>query len=150
MAPLTERLRQDMQSALRAGQKAQLSILRMALAAVTQREIDTRQTLDDAAVFAVLEKMIKQGRDASIQYRDAGREDLAAKETGEIELLRSYLPKPLSDAELASLIVDVIDTTGASGLKDMGKVMGGIKVRAAGRVDLGAASKQVREILAAD
>ncbi len=139
-----------MQSALRAGQKAELSILRLALAAVTQREIDTRETLDDAAVLAVLEKMIKQGRDASTQYRDAGREDLAAKEASEIELLRTYLPKPLSDGELASLIVDVIDTTGASGFKDMGKVMDGIKLRAAGQVDMGTASKQVRTSLAAD
>ncbi len=139
-----------MQSALRAGDKARLSILRMALAAVTQREVDTRETLDDAAVLAVLEKMIKQGRDALTQYRDAGREDLAAKEASEIELLRTYLPEPLSDGELESLIADVIDTKGASGLKDMGKVMGGIKVRAAGRVDMGTASQQVREILAAD
>jgi uncharacterized protein len=145
---LKGRLEEDMKAALRAGEKARLGALRLALAGVKQREVDTRQPLDDAGVQSVLERMIKQGRDALAQYREGAREDLAAKEAAEIEVWQSYLPEPMSDDELEALITDAIDETGAAGLSDIGKVMGIIKARAAGRVDMREANARVRAALA--
>jgi uncharacterized protein len=136
-----------MQDALRAGDKARLSVVRMALAAVKQREVDSRRTLDDAAIQAVLEKLVKQGREALGQYRAGGREDLAAKEAAEVEILETYLPQRMDDAELDALIADVIDATGAASPKDMGRVLAEIKTRAAGRVDMTEASSRVRAAL---
>lgn len=132
---------------MRAGDKARLGILRMALAAIKQREVDTRTTLDDAAVLAVLEKMIKQGRDALQQYTAGGRADLVEKESFEIAVLEQYLPARLGDAELDALIVKVIAETGAAGPKDIGKVMNAIKAQAAGRIDMGAVNARVRTAL---
>jgi uncharacterized protein len=145
---LKGRLEEDMKAALRAGDKARLGAVRLALAGIKQREVDTRQPLDDAGVQAVLERMIKQGRDALAQYREGAREDLAAKEAAEIEVWQSYLPEPLSDEELEALISDAIDEAGATGLGDIGKVMGIIKARAAGRVDMREANSRVRAALA--
>jgi uncharacterized protein YqeY len=144
---LKGRLEEDMKAALRAGDKARLGALRLALAAVKQREVDSRQPLDDAGVQAVLERMIKQGRDSITQYRDGSREDLAAKEAAEIEVLQAYLPEPLTDEELEALITDAIDETGAAGRQDIGKVMGIIKARASGRVDMREANSRVRAAL---
>jgi uncharacterized protein len=144
---LKARLQQDMQAALRAGDKARLGVLRMALAAVKQREVDTRRPLDDAGVQAVLEKMIKQGRDAQAQYEAGARADLAGKEAAEIAVLQTYLPEPLSEAELDEMIAAVIDETGATSIKDLGRVLGALKTRAAGRVDMGEASRLVRAAL---
>lgn len=144
---LKTQLDEATRAALKAGDKPRLSVLRMAMAAIKQREVDTRQPLDDANVQAVLEKMIKQGRDAQQQYEQAGRGELAAKEAAEIEILRSFLPEPLSEAELDALIADVIEATGAAGMRDMGKVMAGLKARAAGRVDMSAAGQRVRALL---
>lgn len=132
---------------MRAGDKARVGILRMALAAIKQREVDTRTTLDDAAVLAVLEKMIKQGRDALQQYAAGSRTDLVEKESFEIEVLEQYLPARLGDAELDALIAKVIAETGAAGPKDIGKVMNSIKAEAAGRVDMGAVNARVRAAL---
>src|SRR5690606_33405284 len=146
-SPLKARLEQDMQNALRAGDKARLSVLRMALAGVKQREVDTRRPSDDAAVLAVIERMIKQGRDALAQYRAGNRADLVAKEEAELKVLQEYLPEQLDDEALDALIREVIDATGASSLKDMGKVMAEIKNRAAGRVDMGEANARVRAAL---
>jgi|SRR5690606_19961435 len=145
---LKGRLEEDMKAAMRAGDKPRLAALRLAIAGIRQREVDTRQPLDDAGVQNVLERMIKQGRDAVAQYRDGAREDLAAKEAAEIEVWQSYLPEPLSDEELEALISDAIDETGAAGMSDMGKVMGIIKARAAGRVDMREANSRVRAALA--
>jgi uncharacterized protein YqeY len=145
--PLKDRLTEDMQAAMKAGDKPRLSVLRMALAGVKQREVDTRRPLDDAGVTSVLERMIKQGRDSVSQYRDGGREDLASKEEYEIKVLQGYLPQPLNDSELDALIAEAIDAVKAQTVKDLGKVMGVIKTRAAGRVDMSTVGPRVRAML---
>ncbi len=147
---LKARLQQDMQDALRAGDKSRLGVLRMAVAAIKQREVDSRRPLDDAGVLAVLEKMVKQGRDSIAQYQAGAREDLAAREAAEIEILQTYLPESLSDDELDELVAQIIDETGATSIKDTGRVMAALKSRAAGRVDMGDASRRVRAALADD
>ncbi|HEX7081079.1 MAG TPA: GatB/YqeY domain-containing protein [Gammaproteobacteria bacterium] len=147
---LKGRLEEDMKAALRGGDKARLSALRLALAAVKQREVDTRQQLDDAGVRNVLERMIKQTRDALAQYRDAGRTDLVAKEEAEIAVLQSYLPEPLTEEELETLISDTIDEVGARGLNDIGRVMAAIKAKAAGRADMRDVNARVRAALEGD
>jgi len=147
---LKDRLTEDMQAAMRSGDKARLSVLRMALAGVKQREVDTRRPLDDAGVQSVIERMIKQGRDSVSQYRDGGRQDLVDKEEAEIKVLQTYLPQPLSDAELDTFIAECIEAAGAMSVKDLGKVMGVIKARAAGRVDMSTVSTRVRSMLTAD
>jgi len=136
-----------MKSAMRSGEKLETGALRMALAAIKTKEIETQKTLDDDAVFAVLEKLIKQGRDSQQQFGAAGRDELAAKEAAEVALFERYLPQALSAAELEALIARVVADTGAADIKDMGQVMGQVKAKAGGRVDMGAASARVREIL---
>jgi uncharacterized protein YqeY len=147
---LKDRLKEDMQAAMRSGDKARLSVLRMALAGVKQREVDSRRPLDDAGVQSVIERMIKQGRDSVTQYRDGGRQDLVDKEEAELKVLQTYLPQPLDDTELDNLIAECIEASGAMSVKDLGKVMGLIKTRAAGRVDMSTVSTRVRSMLAAD
>ena len=144
---LKDRLTEDMQAAMKSGDKPRLSVLRMALAGVKQREVDTRRPLDDAGVQTVIERMIKQGKDALTQFRDGGRADLVAKEEAEIKVLQTYLPQPLSEAELDTFIAECIDAAGATSLKDLGKVMGVIKAKAAGRVDMSTVSARVRTML---
>jgi hypothetical protein len=112
--------------------------------------VDTRRPLDDAGVQTVIERMIKQGRDSASQYRDGARGDLVAKEEAEILVLQGYLPQPLSETELETLITECIEAAGATSLKDIGKVMGVVKSRAAGRVDMGEVSTRVRAALAND
>ncbi len=146
---LKTRLEADVKAALRGGDKPTLTVLRMTLAAIKQREIDSRQELDDPGVEAVISKMIKQGEDAAKQFEDAGRPELAAKEQTEIEVLKSYLPQPLTTEAVAALIDECIATTGAASVKDMGKVMAAIKTAAGTRVDMGAVSQQVRQRLQA-
>jgi len=148
MSSLKDRLTQDMQAAMKSGDKARLSVVRMALAGIKQREVDTRRPLDDAGVTAVIERMIKQARDSVDQYRDGGRGDLVAKEEAEIAILQTYLPRQLDDEELESLIAEAIDAAGATSPKDIGKVMAEIKTRAAGRVDMSEVSARVRAALA--
>lgn len=138
-----------MKQALRSGDKGRLSVVRMALAAIQQREVDERIELDDAALVSVIEKLVKQRQDSVEQYRAGGRDDLADKEQGEIEVLKTYLPEPLSEAELASLLEEAIEKTGADSMKDMGRVMGYIKARAAGRADMSVISARVRARLGA-
>jgi uncharacterized protein YqeY len=144
---LKDRLTEDMQAAMRSGDKARLSVLRMALAGVKQREVDTRRPLDDAAVQTVIERMIKQGKDSLAQFRDGGRADLVAKEEAELKVLQTYLPQQLSETELDTFIIECIDAAGATSLKDLGKVMAVIKTRAAGRVDMSTVSARVRTLL---
>jgi uncharacterized protein YqeY len=144
---LKDRLTEDMQAAMRSGDKARLSVLRMALAGVKQREVDTRRPLDDAGVQTVIERMIKQGKDSLAQFREGGRSDLVAKEEAELKVLQTYLPQPLSEAELDSFIAECIDAAGATSVKDLGKVMGVIKTRAAGRVDMSTVAARVRTLL---
>jgi hypothetical protein len=147
---ISEQLTDDMKAALRAGNKLELGALRMAVSAVKKQEIDTRSSLDDAAIIGVLGKLIKQGREAEQQFQSAGRDELAAKEAAEIAVYERYMPKALGAEELESLIQRAVDTTGASSIKDMGRVMAAIKPEAAGRADMAAVSSRIREILSAD
>ncbi|MBV9697051.1 MAG: GatB/YqeY domain-containing protein [Gammaproteobacteria bacterium] len=144
---LKDRLTEDMKAAMRAGDKARLGTVRMALAAIKQREVDERITLDDAQVLAVLEKLIKQRREAIVQFEAGGRADLVAKEGAEVEVLKAYLPEPLSEPALAALIDEAVRTSGATTLKDMGKVMALVKAQAAGRTDMGALSARIKQRL---
>ncbi len=141
---LKTRLQDDMKQALRSGDRARLSVIRMALAAIQQREVDERKELDDAELLGVVEKLVKQRQESVEQYRSGGRDDLADKEAAEIEVLKAYLPEPLSEAELSALLDEAIESTGASSMKDMGRVMGFVKSRAAGRVDMSVISARVR------
>lgn len=142
--PLKARLTEDMKQALKAGDKPRLSVIRMALAAVKQREVDDRAELDDGQIVGVIEKMIKQRRESAAQYRSGNREDLAAKEEAEVEVLAGYLPEPLSDAEIDALIDEAIATTGAESMRDMGGVMNQIRASAQGRADMGTVSTRVK------
>jgi uncharacterized protein len=133
-----------MKAAMRAKDSARLSTVRLALAAMKQKEIDERVELTDADVVSILEKMIKQRRESIAQFEKAARKDLADKEKAEIEVLSAYLPQRLSDAEIQKEINSVISETCASGAKDMGKVMAALKPRLAGRADMGAVSGLVK------
>jgi uncharacterized protein YqeY len=146
---LKERITEDMKAAMRASDKERLSTIRMLQAAIKQREVDERITLDDAQVVAVLEKMVKQRKESVVQFEQGGRPDLADKEKAEIALLTAYLPAQLSEAEVDALIREAIATTGASSVKDMGKVMGIVKAKAAGRADMGAVSARIKAALSA-
>ncbi len=129
---------------MRAGEKERLGVIRMITAAIKQREVDERITLDDAQVTSVLEKMIKQRREAVAQFEAGQRADLVAKENGEIAVLQGYLPQQLSAAELDALIAEAIASTGASSVKDMGKVMGMIKGKAQGRADMAQVGAKIK------
>ena len=144
---LKNQIIEDMKSAMKAGEKDRLKVVRLIRAAIKQVEIDKRIELDDAAVLAVLDKMVKQRRDSVDQFEKGNREDLAAIERAEIVVLEDYLPEQLSADELAAMVDEVIAATGAEGIRDMGKVMGQIKARAAGRADMGAVSATVKERL---
>ncbi len=146
---LKDQLQQDTKDALRAGERDRLGVLRMAMAAIKQREVDDRTELTDTDVLGVLEKMVKQRRESVTQYEAGNRKDLADKERAEIEILAAYLPEPLSDADLDALIAELVAEAGAESVRDMGKVMGLLKARAQGRVDMGAASARVRAVLGA-
>jgi uncharacterized protein YqeY len=148
-ASLKERITEDMKSAMRAGEKERLGTIRMLQAAIKQREVDERITLDDSQVLSVIEKMLKQRKESIAQFEQGARPDLAAKEQAEIELLTVYLPAQLSDAEVDALIKEAIATTGAASVKDMGKVMAIVKTKAAGRTDMGAASARIKAALSA-
>ncbi len=140
---------EDMKSAMKAGDKDRLKVVRLMLAAIKQIEVDTRTELDDAAVLAVVTKMVKQRRDSIEAFEKGDREDLAAIERAEILVLEDYLPEQLSAADLAAMVDEVIQSTGAMSIRDMGKVMGQIKAKAAGRADMGAVSATVKERLSA-
>jgi hypothetical protein len=133
-----------MKSAMKAGDKDRLKVVRLALAAFKQVEIDERIELDDARVLGILNKMVKQRRDSVSQFRDGGREDLAEIELAEIAVLETYLPEQLSAAELDELIDQAIADSGASSIRDMGKVMGQVKNKAQGRADMGAVGAKVK------
>jgi uncharacterized protein len=144
---LKDRLTEDMKSAMRAADKERLGTVRLALAAIKQREVDERVTLDDAQVLGVLEKMIKQRREAIAQFQSGGRADLVAKETAEIAVLQQYLPAQMGEAEIDALITEAIQSTGAASVKDMGKVMAVVKPKAQGRTDMGALSARIKQKL---
>jgi uncharacterized protein YqeY len=144
---LKDRITEDMKTAMRAGDKERLATVRLALAAIKQREVDERISLDDTQVLAVLEKMIKQRREAIAQFASGNRADLVAKETAEIGVLQQYLPAQMSEAEVDALIQEAIQATGAASMKDMGKVMAAVKAKAQGRTDMGALSARIKQKL---
>jgi uncharacterized protein YqeY len=146
---LKERITQDMKDAMRSGDKERLGSIRMLQAAIKQREVDERITLDDIQVLSVVEKMIKQRREAIAQFEAGGRADLVAKEAAEATLLQAYLPEQLSQAEIEALVATAVTETGASSVKDMGKVMALVKTRAAGRADMAAVSALIKAKLSA-
>jgi uncharacterized protein YqeY len=145
---LKERITEDMKAAMRARESARLSAIRLLLAAMKQKEVDERVELDDAAVIAIVEKLLKQRRESVVQYEAAGRDDLASGEKFEIEVLTAYLPQRMGEAEVAQAIQAAIAETGAASAKDMGKVMGLLKSRLAGRADMSQVSALVKAKLA--
>ena len=144
---LKERITEDMKSAMRAGEKDRLATVRLILAGIKQREVDERITLDDAQVLAVLDKMAKQRKESIKEFEKGARPDLVAKETAELAIVQGYLPQQLSDAELDAIIAEAMATTGASSVKDMGKVMGIVKGKAAGRADMAAVGARIKQKL---
>ena len=144
---LKERITEDMKSAMRAAQKERLGTVRMILAGIKQREVDERVSLDDSQVLAVIDKMVKQRKESIAQFETGGRADLVAKEKAEIALLQEYLPTQLAPAEIEALISAAIAKTGATSIKDMGKVMGALKSELAGRADMGAVSARIKQKL---
>jgi uncharacterized protein YqeY len=145
---LKARLTEDMKTAMKSGEKQRLGVIRLINAAIKQREVDERIALDDAQVLAVLEKMLKQRKDSISQYEAAKREDLAQVERDEVVVIQAYLPQQMSTDELASEIAAAIAAAGAKGPADMGKVMGVLKPKIAGRADMGQASALVKQKLA--
>jgi uncharacterized protein len=145
---LKQRLTDDMKAAMKAGAKERLGTIRLVNAAIKQREVDERIELDDTQVLAVLEKMVKQRRDSITQFEAAGREDLAAKERAEIDVIQGYLPEALSDDEIEALINAAVAETGAASMRDMGKLMGVLRPQLQGRADMGAVSQRVKARLA--
>ena len=145
---LRNQLNEDIKSAMKARETERLNALRLMLAAVKQREVDERITLDDAGVVSVVEKMIKQRKDSIAQYEKAARQDLADKEKYEISVLEAYLPQQMSQAEIDAAVAEAIASTGAKGAADMGKVMGVLKPKLAGRADMGKVSALVKSKLA--
>ncbi len=145
---LKQQLTDDMKAAMKAGDKHRLGVIRLVNAAIKQREVDERIELDDAAVLAVLEKMVKQRKDSVTQYEAAGREDLAVIERDEIVVIEAYLPAKLGEAEIQAAIDAAIAETGASGPADMGKLMGVLKPRLAGQADMGQVSALIKKTLA--
>jgi uncharacterized protein YqeY len=145
---LKDKISDDMKAAMRAKQADRLSTIRMLLAAVKQKEVDERITLDDAQVIGIVDKLIKQRHDSVAAFRQAGRDDLVAKESAEIAVLQAYLPQRLSADEIAAEVARIVADTGAAGPGDMGKVMGAAKTRLAGKADMAQVSAAVKAALA--
>jgi uncharacterized protein YqeY len=145
--PLKDRITEDMKSAMRAGERERLGTIRLILAAIKQREVDERITLDDTQVLAVLEKMVKQRKESIAQFESGGRSDLVAKERAELQVLQAYLPEQMSETEIDALIAEAVASTGATSIKDMGKVMGVVKAKAQGKADMGAVSARIKQKL---
>lgn len=145
---MKQQLTEDMKAAMKAGEKHKLGVIRLINAAIKQREVDERIELDDTAVIAVLDKMVKQRKDSVSQYEAAKREDLAEIERAEIVVIEAYLPAKMGEAEIVAAIQAAIAETGASGPADMGKLMGALKPKLAGQADMGLVSKLVKQLLA--
>jgi hypothetical protein len=145
---LKDRINEDMKAAMRARETGRLATIRLLLAAIKQREVDERTTLDDAAVTAVIDKMIKQRKDSISQFEAAGRTDLVNQESAELAVLAAYMPAQLSEAEIAAEVQAAVAQAGAAGPQDMGKVMGVLKGKLAGRADMTAVSALVKAALA--
>ncbi|UXB32597.1 GatB/YqeY domain-containing protein [Stenotrophomonas maltophilia] len=145
---MKQQLTEDMKAAMKAGEKHKLGVIRLINAAIKQREVDERIELDDTAVIAVLDKMVKQRKDSVSQYEAANREDLAEIERAEIVVIEAYLPAKMGGAEIVAAIQAAIAETGAAGPADMGKLMGALKPKLAGQADMGLVSKLVKQLLA--
>ncbi len=146
---LKDRIQQAVKDAMRGGDKRRLGTLRLITAAIKQREVDERIELDDEQITAVVDKMTKQRRESLEQYQKAGRDDLADQETYELGVLQEFLPEPLSDTEINRMIETAMSDTGASSIKDMGKVMGVLKPQLQGRADMSAVSARIKAKLSA-
>ncbi|MEF3192865.1 MAG: GatB/YqeY domain-containing protein [Halothiobacillaceae bacterium] len=144
---LKVRITDDMKASMKAGDKPRLAAIRLILAALKQKEVDERISLSDADVIAVLDKMSKQRRESIEQYKSAGREDLVEQESFELEVIQSYLPAPLSDAEIDALIAEAIAATGANSVREMGAVMGKLKPQLQGRADMAQVSARIKSAL---
>jgi len=144
---LKDRILQDVKDAMRAKDKPRLATLRLITAAIKQIEVDKRIELDDEQVLSVLDKMCKQRRESITQFEKAGRDDLIAQEVSELDVIQTYLPEQLSETEIAGLIDAAMTSTGASSIKDMGKVMGQLKPKLQGRADMGAVSTMIKNKL---
>ena len=149
MSEIKAALMADIKASMRSGEKDKLAVLRLISAAAKQREVDERIELDDAAMLGILDKMAKQRRESIEHFNKGGRDDLASVEQAELEIIQAYLPQPLSDAEIESLIETAITDTGASEIRDMGKVMGMLKPKLQGRADMGAVSAKIKARLSA-
>jgi len=145
---LKENITADMKQAMKAKDQSRLTTIRMLQAAIQRKEVDERITLDDTQVMAVIEKLIKQSRDALSQFEQAGRQELADKEKADIDVWQSYLPEQLGEAEIDKLVADAISETGATTMKDMGKVMAALKPKLQGRADMGQVSAKIKAGLA--
>ena len=146
---LQTRIKDDMKTSMKGKKKVRLGVIRLILAAIKQREVDERIVLDDEQVIIVLDKMLKQRRESIKQYTAANRQDLADVEVVEVAIIQEFLPQALSEDEIVSLIQDAVAETGASSIKDMGKVMGLLKPKMLGRADMSVVSVKIKEILTA-
>lgn len=144
---LRQRIESDMKAAMRAKDKERLGTIRLILAAIKQKEIDERITLTDTDILAVLDKMVKQRRDSISQFQQAGRQELADKETAEVTVIQEYMPEAMGESEVDAIIAEAITTVGASSPQDIGKIMGLIKPKLQGRADMGLVSRKVKEKL---
>ncbi len=145
---LKQQINDDMKQAMKARDSVRLGAIRLLMAAIKQKEVDEQVELDDTAVTAVIDKMIKQRRDSVTQYKAGGREDLVEAESAEIDVLVGYMPQPLSEAEIAALIEQAVADSGAAGMQDMGKVMALLRPQLAGRADMAAVSVLIKARLA--
>ena len=144
---LKERITEDMKTAMRSKEADRLSTIRMLLAACKQREVDERIVLDDAAIVAIVDKLIKQRRDSIAAFEQAGRTDLVDKESAEVAVLQAYLPQRLTEAEIAAAVAHIVADTGAKGPGDMGKVMAAAKAQLGGKAEMGQVSAAVKKAL---
>ena len=149
MSATRQRVLDDIKAAMKAGDKPRLATLRLVSAAFKQKEVDERTELDEPAVVTILDKLVKQRRESIAQYENAGRDDLVAAEAAEIQVLQDYLPEQLDEAGIDAAVDKAVASTGASSVKDMGKVMAALKPALQGRADMGAVSRRVKERLGA-
>jgi uncharacterized protein YqeY len=147
-SPLKQQITEAMKAAMRAKDKPRLTAVRLVLAEIKKVEVDERIDPDDARITSILDKMVKQRRDSIKQYQDAGREELAATEQAEIDVIQEFLPSQLSEAEIEAIVQQAVASTGAASMQDMGKVMGQVKPQVVGRADMGLVSQKVKAALA--
>lgn len=145
---LTDRIKEDMKTAMKGGDKARLGVIRLILSAIKQVEVDERIVLDNDRVIQVLDKMLKQRRESIRQYGEAGRDDLVAVEEAEIPVIQSYLPQALTEVEIDAMVKDAVAESGAESVKDMGKVMAVLKAKMQGRADMSVVSNKIKAALA--